>query len=62
MDAAQTEAERWFAQRGWVPFDFQRAVWTAMAEGRSALLPRSKIAPEPARQLPSLLRYAAYSS
>jgi ATP-dependent helicase Lhr and Lhr-like helicase len=31
-------AEAWFAQRGWVPFAFQREVWAAMAEGRSGLL------------------------
>lgn len=29
---------RWFAQRGWKPFPFQREVWAAMAEGRSGLL------------------------
>ncbi len=28
----------WFAQRGWVPFDFQREVWAAMAAGQSGLL------------------------
>ena len=31
-------ATGWFAQRGWRPFDFQREVWVAMAEGRSGLL------------------------
>ncbi len=31
-------AERWFAARGWRPFDFQREVWAAMAEGTSGLL------------------------
>jgi ATP-dependent helicase Lhr and Lhr-like helicase len=30
--------ERWFAERGWQPFDFQREVWQAVAEGRSGLL------------------------
>jgi len=30
--------ERWFAGRGWQPFDFQREVWAAMAAGRSGLL------------------------
>ena len=30
--------ERWFAQRGWSPFPFQREVWQAMATGRSGLL------------------------
>ncbi|SHM37621.1 ligase-associated DNA damage response DEXH box helicase [Rhizobacter sp. OV335] len=29
---------RWFAQRGWKPFPFQREVWAAMADGRSGLL------------------------
>ena len=29
---------RWFAQRGWKPFPFQREVWSAMADGRSGLL------------------------
>ena len=33
-----TAAEAWFADRSWVPFDFQREVWTAMAEGRGGLL------------------------
>ena len=31
-------AESWFAARGWRPFDFQREVWVAMADGRSGLL------------------------
>ena len=31
-------AAAWFAGRGWQPFDFQREVWAAMAEGRSGLL------------------------
>ena len=31
-------AEQWFAGRGWQPFDFQRQVWQAMADGRSGLL------------------------
>ena len=30
--------EAWFATRGWQPFDFQREVWAAMAQGRSGLL------------------------
>jgi ATP-dependent Lhr-like helicase len=30
--------ERWFAERGWSPFPFQREVWAAMAAGRSGLL------------------------
>jgi len=31
-------AEAWFARRGWRPFDFQREVWSAMADGRDGLL------------------------
>ncbi len=31
-------ADRWFAERGWAPFDFQREVWAAMAAGDSGLL------------------------
>lgn len=31
-------AESWFAGRGWVPFEFQRTVWAAMAQGDSGLL------------------------
>ena len=31
-------AERWFAERGWTPFEFQREVWAAMAAGESGLL------------------------
>ena len=30
--------DAWFAARGWRPFDFQREVWAAMADGRSGLL------------------------
>ena len=30
--------EAWFERQGWQPFDFQRAVWQAMAAGRSGLL------------------------
>ncbi|MDB5999502.1 MAG: lhr [Rhizobacter sp.] len=33
-----TLAERWFAGRGWAPFEFQREVWAAMQQGRSGLL------------------------
>ena len=33
-----TDATAWFATRGWTPFDFQREVWAAMADGRSGLL------------------------
>jgi ATP-dependent Lhr-like helicase len=35
---AEHSHERWFAQRGWEPFAFQREVWVAMAGGRSGLL------------------------
>lgn len=31
-------ADAWFAARGWRPFDFQREVWAAMADGSSGLL------------------------
>ncbi|MDM0026835.1 ligase-associated DNA damage response DEXH box helicase [Variovorax saccharolyticus] len=30
--------DAWFAARGWKPFKFQRAVWKAVAQGRSGLL------------------------
>src|SRR5262245_39912014 len=36
--AIRADAEAWFAGRGWVPFGFQRAVWAAMADGKSGLL------------------------
>ncbi|MES2719006.1 MAG: ligase-associated DNA damage response DEXH box helicase [Pseudomonadota bacterium] len=32
------DADAWFHQRGWQPFDFQRQVWAAMAAGRGGLL------------------------
>ena len=32
------QAERWFAGRGWAPFEFQREAWSAMAAGESGLL------------------------
>ncbi|MBX3645642.1 MAG: ligase-associated DNA damage response DEXH box helicase [Rubrivivax sp.] len=32
------DAPAWFAAQGWAPFDFQREVWAAMAQGRSGLL------------------------
>ena len=32
------DASSWFAAQGWTPFDFQREVWAAMADGRSGLL------------------------
>ncbi|MDX1614350.1 MAG: ligase-associated DNA damage response DEXH box helicase [Candidatus Promineifilaceae bacterium] len=31
-------AERWFAQRQWQPFDFQRQVWEAFLAGESGLI------------------------
>jgi ATP-dependent Lhr-like helicase len=31
-------ALRWFASRGWQPFEFQREVWSALIAGRSGLL------------------------
>ncbi|MDM0046914.1 ligase-associated DNA damage response DEXH box helicase [Variovorax dokdonensis] len=30
--------QSWFAARGWKPFDFQRRVWQAIADGRSGML------------------------
>ena len=30
--------EAWFKARGWKPFDFQREVWQAVADGQSGLL------------------------
>lgn len=30
--------ERWFKQRGWTPFDFQREAWQAYADGASGLV------------------------
>ncbi len=32
------ELERWFAQRGWKPFKFQKDMWKAIANGESGLL------------------------
>jgi ATP-dependent Lhr-like helicase len=37
-DAAPSDVEGWFAQRGWSPFAFQREVWAATARGESGLL------------------------
>ena len=31
-------AEAWLAARGWRPFEFQREVWAAVAQGRSGML------------------------
>lgn len=33
-----TIGERWFDERGWAPFPFQRDVWRAVANGESGLL------------------------
>ncbi len=35
---APTAVDSWFAARRWQPFEFQRAVWAAMAAGDSGLL------------------------
>ena len=35
---APTQADAWFAQRGWQSFEFQREVWAHRAAGRSGLL------------------------
>jgi ATP-dependent helicase Lhr and Lhr-like helicase len=35
---ALPSAEGWFAAHGWEPFEFQRLVWSHVAEGRSGLL------------------------
>ena len=33
-----SQAQSWLAARGWRPFDFQREVWQAVAQGRSGML------------------------
>ncbi len=40
MHAAPPErpVQQWMAQRGWQPFEFQREVWQAIAQGRSGML------------------------
>jgi ATP-dependent Lhr-like helicase len=38
VEPVRAAPDRWFAERGWQPFDFQREVWAAMADGRSGLL------------------------
>ncbi|MEK9500284.1 ligase-associated DNA damage response DEXH box helicase [Gaopeijia maritima] len=38
MSAGVDALERWFAERGWRPFGFQREVWRAWSEGESGLL------------------------
>ena len=30
--------EQWFAANSWAPFEFQRAVWSAYADGASGLI------------------------
>jgi ATP-dependent Lhr-like helicase len=37
-NAIASDADGWFAARGWPVFDFQRAVWSHLAAGRSGLL------------------------
>jgi ATP-dependent Lhr-like helicase len=36
--AAEDDVDRWFEQRGWQVFPFQRDVWQAASEGKSGLL------------------------
>jgi ATP-dependent Lhr-like helicase len=36
--ATPMHAQSWLAARGWQPFDFQREVWQAVAQGRSGML------------------------
>jgi ATP-dependent helicase Lhr and Lhr-like helicase len=36
--ASLSSAESWLDSRGWRPFDFQREVWQAVAQGRSGML------------------------
>ncbi|MES2787478.1 MAG: ligase-associated DNA damage response DEXH box helicase [Pseudomonadota bacterium] len=40
MQAAPSErpVQQWMAGRGWQPFEFQREVWEAIAQGRSGML------------------------
>jgi len=38
MTADCVGSNEWFSTQGWRPFDFQREVWAAMAQGRSGLL------------------------
>jgi ATP-dependent helicase Lhr and Lhr-like helicase len=37
-DSPPSRAAAWLAARGWQPFDFQREVWNAIAQGRSGML------------------------
>ena len=38
LQLSLASAEGWFAARGWMPFEFQRAVWEHIAAGRSGLV------------------------
>ncbi|EQM69456.1 ligase-associated DNA damage response DEXH box helicase [Pseudomonas tohonis] len=38
MSRAPRPSSRWFDDRGWRPFAFQKALWRAVAQGRSGLL------------------------
>jgi ATP-dependent Lhr-like helicase len=38
LSVNEAALERWFAARGWQPFEFQREVWREMAAGHSGLL------------------------
>ena len=38
VEHAVARAEAWLRAQGWVPFDFQRAAWRAIAAGQSGLL------------------------
>ncbi len=37
-ESAEATLERWFAERGWEPFEFQREVWGAYLAGESGLV------------------------
>ena len=37
-DNRAVQIQSWLAARGWQPFDFQREVWQAVAQGRSGML------------------------
>jgi ATP-dependent Lhr-like helicase len=36
--SSPSQADAWLAARGWQPFEFQRDVWQAIAQGRSGML------------------------
>ena len=38
IEAAHALASQWLGRRGWEPFEFQREVWQAIAQGRSGML------------------------